>query len=429
MGSGALFVADTIPLPYWVGIVLLASTIFFMIRYLGDKRFRGLFIFSSIMLIIAFRMVFPVIFTSIPAYEPDVANYMTVVNSWVTSGVNFGVEGNYQHNFPMSFLIGFAFVKLGVPVDTFFRVAPFLIYAFDIIILYLLIGELFSENKKYAAVSAFLFSFSSLGYWVTVHYSPDLVGSLFYFVSLYLGIRFTKKGEWKIKALLPVLLSIFVLILSHHLSTLYLIVTFLGLSFSAWFFKPPQLKGRALSFFILAIYTYTAWFVYGTLVYPSFFNVYVYFGGFASPSSLSQGAGLLNNLVFAIYPIFILGLFALALLRILHVQAPRDIIKLPEKLREARTRESSNMPLVFSVGFVFVFVLFLGGFALPVIQAPRILEVLCVGLYPISSQILTKISGGNPSKRKMLLVLALVLFVVLTGVYRYYTQIQRRVLG
>jgi hypothetical protein len=169
--------------------------------------------------------------------------------------------------------------------------------------------------------------------------------------------------------------------------------------------------------------------VYGTLVYPSFFNVYVYFSGYGSVSSLSQGAGVLNNLTFAIYPVFILGLFALGLLRILHLQVPSDVIKLPTKLRELRTRESTNMPLVFSVGFVFVFVLLLGGFALPVIQAPRILEVLCIGAFPISGQMLAKLGGGNPSKKKMLLMFVLVLFVVLTGAYRYYSQIQRRVLG
>jgi hypothetical protein len=373
-------------------------------------------------------MVFPIIFTSIPAYEPDATNYMNVVNQWVTTGIVFGSQQTYQHNFPMSFFIAFVVVKLGVPLDTFFRVAPFFIYALEAVILYLLVGELIPENRKLGAVSAFLFSFSSLGYWVTVHYSPDLVGSLFYFLALYLSIRFTKKGEWNLKALLPVLLSIFALILSHHLSTLYLIITLAGLSFSTWLFKPPQLKGRALSFFLLAIYTYTLWFAYGTFEYPSFFNVYVYLSGYGNLQSLVQGAGLLNNITFLIYPIFILALFAFGFLRTLNVRDLNDVIRLRKKFREARTMESANVPLVYSVGFVFVGLLFLAGLAVPVVQAPRILEALCLGAYPIASQTIMQFSGGNPSKKRMLLMLMVVLFVILAGVYRYDSQIQRRVL-
>jgi hypothetical protein len=429
MGSGAFFVFTIIPWPYWIGIMTLAGIMVFIIRYLEDYRFRVLLVFSSILLIIGFRMVFPVTFTSIPAYEPDATNYMNVVNAWVTSGVNFGVQGQYQHNFPMSFLIAFTIVKLGVPVDTFFRIAPFFIYAFEIVVLYLLVKELIPEDKRYAAASTFLFSFSSLGYWVTVHYSPDLVGSLFYFVSLYLSVGFAKKGEWSVKALSPVLLSIFVLILSHHLSTLYLIMTLFGLSFSVWYFKPPQIKGKALSLFLLAICTYSLWFAYGTLVYPSFFNVYVYFSGFSSVTGLSQGAGLLNNVTFVIYPIFILALFIYSFLRTMQIQNPWDLTKLRKKFRETRATESASMPFVYSVGFVFVSILFLAGFAAPVIQAPRILEILCVGLYPIASQTLIKVSRGNPSRKKMILMLIIVLVVVTTGIYRYDSQIQRRVLG
>lgn len=395
----------------------------------NDKRSRLVFVFISLILIIGFRLAFPVMFASIPAYEPDATNYMTEVSSWVRSGIDFGYAGQYQHDYPMAYLIAFTFIKFGVPFDTFFRVAPFAIYAIDLLILFLIIAEITPDNKKFAAVSVFLFSFSSLGYWVAVHYCPDLVGSLFFLVSLFLSVRFAKKGEWSLKALAPVLVSIVILILSHHLSTLYFILTMLGLALSTWYFNPQQIKGKALSFFMLGIFTYTSWFVYGTLMYPSFFNIYAYFsGGFGSPTGLAQQAGWFNNLTFAIYPAFIVGLFILELATIFQLKSPRDVLKLREKLREVRIRESANASLVFSLGFILVLGLFFIGFTAPVSFPTRVLEVLCIGMYPLSSQALMRISEGPHSKKKMLLILVILLIVVLTGVHRYYSQIQRRVI-
>jgi hypothetical protein len=426
MGSGTFFVENIIPLPYWVGIIIIVGTTFLMIRYLNDRCFKAVFVFSSIVLMISVRMVFPIIFTTVPAYEPDAAYYISVVSSWARTGLDFGAAGTYPHDFPMSFLIAFAFVKFGVPVDTFFRLAPFFIYSIELIILYLLVEEIIPEDKRCGAISAFLFSFSSMGYWITVHYCPDLVGSLFYFVSLYLSVRFAKKGEWNVKALSPVLLSIFVLILSHHLSTLYFIITIFGLAFSTWFFKTPKIKGKPISFLMLGVYTYTLWFAYGTIVYPSFFNIYVYFSGFGSVSSLAQQAPLLDNAAFAVYPIFILMLSALAFFELLKVRSLRDVIKLRSKLREA-SGENAKMSLVYSLGFVFVGILFLAGFAIPATLPVRVLEVLFVGLYPVSSLTLTKVACANPSKKKMIVMLVLVILVTLVAIHRYYSQIQRRV--
>jgi len=431
MGSDPYFIFQVIPVPYWIGISVIVCTLFFMIPHLKENRFRALFIFSSIALVICFRMVFPIIFTTVPAYEPDAANYMNIMSSWVTRGIDFGIPGNYQYDFPMSFLVAFAFVKLGVPLDTFYRVAPFVIYALDIIFLYLLVEKVMPENKKSAipALSVFLFSFSSLGYWVTVHYCPDLFGSLMFFVCLYLGVRFAKAGEWSVKSLLPVFVSLFVLILSHHLSTLYLIVTFFGLSLSVWFFKPVQFKRGPLAFFILAIFTYSVWFVYGSLMYPSFFDVYVYFSGFGSVTTQSASAGLSINLNFVIYPFFIFVLFAIEFLKVLQIQNPLSLFKhIREKLREIRIRESGNTLLVFSVGFIFVFVLFVVGLGVPVLFGTRILEVLFIGLYPLASQTLLNLADGNSSRKKKAFIFVIVLLVVLGSLFRYYNQIQRRVI-
>lgn len=427
MGTQAFWIFQIIPPLYWVAIATIAVTMFFMMRNLGSNRSIVLFVFSSILFIIGFRLVFPAIFATVPAYEPDAANYMNIVSTWAGQGINFGVQGNYQHNFPMCFLIGFFFVKMGLTVNDFFRIAPFIIYALEVVLLYFLVKEFVPENRKIAAVSTFLFAFSSLGYWDAVHYSPDLVGSMFFLLSLLLCVRFAKKGDWSIKALAPVLTCIFVLILTHHISTLYLIVTLMGMALSVWFFNPPQIKGKALSFFLLGIYTYTLWFIYGSLVYPSFFNIYAYFSGFESLTTLSQSAGLINNLIFAVYPAFIFLLFLFSFLRSIDVRKLSDLPSIVSKVKEARTKKSDNTMLVFSVGFVTVIALFLFGFVAPSTQTPRVLELLSIGMFPFASQTLIDLES-TPSKKKRLLLLIIVTLVVLLAFYRYYSQIQRRVI-
>lgn len=449
------FIFKTIPIPYWFGISIIFCALFFMIPRLSEKRFKSILVFSSIMLMIAFRMVFPILFTTVGVpiggtdrvggYAPDTSNYdiqtnpgsripigyMVTVENWVNYRFDFGVDGNYQHDFPLSFLVAFAFVKLGISTDLFFRVAPFFIYAFDAMFLYLIIKEIMPKNKKDSiipALSVFLLSFSSLNYWITLHYSPNLFGTLMFFLSFYLVIRFAKSRDWSLKNLIPILVSLFLLILSHHLSTLYLIVTLFGFALSVWFFKPKLFKKGPLVFFLLAIYTYTLWFFYAEIVYPKFFQFYSLSTSGQSLVKSSLLAGLLPNLTFVIYPTLILVLFAIEFFRILQIRNPLSLLKgLREKLREIRVLGSDNNFLVFSAGFIFILLLFIVGLGIPNLFGQRIFEVLCIGLYPIASLQFIKLIEGS-SSRKKLLMLAILLFVVLTGIYRYYNVIERIVI-
>jgi len=428
MQEGGFFLEDITPAFYWVGVSIITSSLFLMLRFLDNKRCRTVFIFSSILLMTSIRMIFPVVFTTITAYEPDVANYMNVANSWVTSGIDFGKEGNYQHDYPMSFLIAYVFLKLGISLESFFRLAPFFLYAINLVLMYLIGSQISLEDKKNAAVAAFLFSFSSLNYWNAVHYSPDLVGTSFFLLSLYLVVKLVIKQRLNLVSLLPVLLSIFILILSHHLSTLYLIVTLFGLSFSSWFTK-SSLKGKEKWFLLLGVYTYTLWFGYGSFIYPSFFNVYIYLQTSINPISLAQSATLLDIVSFIAYPMFILGLFVYMLLKVLKVQKVSDVVRLFKKVRESVATDPYWTTLVYSLGFIFVGGLFLLGFAIPNIFPFRILEVLIIGLCPVSSLTLIQVANANPSKKRTLLMFVLTVFVVLLSIHRYYRQIQGRVLG
>ncbi len=430
MGTGEFYVEKVIPLPYWIGVSLIVCISFFSIKYLENNRSMYMYIFIVIILLVSFRMAFSVMFTSLIDFEPDSGHYIKILDSWIRNGVDFASSGHYEHDYPLAFIIAFVAIKLGVPMDLFLRISPFIIYTLACVLLFLIISEVFPIQKKIAAVSIFLFSFSSLGYWISVHYCPDLLGMLFFFLSLYLSIKFAKNGVWSFKYLAPVLFMIILLILSHHLSTLYFILTTLGLALSTWFFKPHQFKGKALSFFILGIFTYSIWFAYGTLLYPDFFNVYIYFSGFGSPTEQVQQASFLTNITFIIYPLFIIALFIIEAIKIYQIKSLRDIVDVRKKLGQIRLRESSNTLLVFGIGFILILGLFIIGFAAPVSFPTRVLEVLCIGLYPLSSHGFLRIYENSSPKRRFLLLLLLiiVLFVAITGIHRYYSQIQRRVI-
>ena len=192
-----------------------------------------------------------------------------------------------------------------------------------------------------------------------------------------------------------------------------------------------------MGFFLLATSTYTLWFVYGSLIYPSFFNVYVYFSGFTSLVTQSVSASIFTNLSFLIYPCFIMTLFILGFYKNLYIKKPFSLFnnltslkKIREKVYIFKQIGHSNFLIVYSLGFCFVFILFLLGLGIPSLFGTRILEVLCIGLYPFASESFLRFSQYYPSKKKVILILFIIItiVVVLTGVYRYYTQIQRRIL-
>lgn len=426
MGKGSFFFESATPFSYWIGLLTILGALIYYLPRLKGSRSIGLFIFSSIMLMVLIRCVFPIIFKNIVVYEPDASNYLTVVNTWLRSSFDLGVSGNYQHDYPLSFIIAYSFGKFGAPTELFFRFAPFAIYALDIILVYLIITQLTSKPKV-GAVGVFLFSISPLNYWLAVHFCPDLLGSLFFLFSLYLVIRVAQSKNLKPINVLPLLVSIFLLILSHHLSTLYFIVTMAGLAFTAWYFKSP-FKGKARYFTLIGVYTAALWLTYGAFMYPQFFNIYNYFWRTGSAVTLAFQASLFENFCFVVYPVFI---FALALLYINEAIGLKNVInrlKSPTTLID-RSKIVAELPLVmqYSFGYVFIIPLFFTALAIPSIFAPRVLEVLLIGVYPLAAISLTKLTSEPISRRRMILLFVIISIIVLLGTHRYYSQIQGRI--
>jgi hypothetical protein len=72
--------------------------------------------------------------------------------------------------------------------------------------------------------------------------------------------------------------------------------------------------------------------------------------------------------------------------------------------------------------------LFFFGFVASSTQPTRVLEALCIALYPIASQTLYSLQNTT-SKKKYYILLIILIVVTLLTFYRYNTQIQRRVVA
>lgn len=430
MGSGEFFIENITPLGYWIGIMVLMTIATIAGNHFSKKRsFLILFIILSALLLVSVRMVFSEIFTDPIAYEPDVAMYENIVRSWTTTRIDFGTQGNYQHDFPLSFLIAYVFVKLGVPLDVFFKWAPVFICIVDFFLVYLILNKIDPQNKTCVATAVFIFAFSSMSYWIPVHYCPESMGALFYLLSLYLTISFAKKGTWSFRTTAPVFLSIFFLILSHHLNTLYFVFTLMGFAVSIRFFSKDSygvFRGKEIVPFIAAVFTYSLWFIYGNSVYPSFFNFQKYFSFQGSISGDVATSTIFDQITSFIYPLFVSSLFLYAVVKSMEIRKPSDILSIFAKLKDAQNKLGSF--LVYSCGFFFIVTLFAIGIVVSAVEPFRLLEITLMGMLPVSSQGLISLRG-NPSRKKEILLLFVLNLILITSVHRYYRRIQRRVIN
>lgn len=434
MGAGDFWVNKVLPIPYWFGLLFIVVIAVLMIPNIEDKRFRWCFIFSSLLLLVSIRMAFPTIFTSITAYEPDTTRYMAVINAWTNQGLHFGDPGLYQHDYPLSFLLGYSMVKLGLSIDLFFRLAPFVVYIINALLIYLIVKVITQNRVKIAALSVFIFSISSLSAWVSIHYCPDLIGSLFFLLSLYLTLKFSFSKKWTIQSVTIIIISTLLLLLSHHLSTLYFIVTMFGLSLSTHFFKKNSLC-KSTDFLLIGIFTYTFWFAYGNLMYPDFFklaNYFISYGGYTT--QIAQGAPPLILFQYLTYPVFVTLFSLFGAFQFLNI---RNFDSLINQLRAfknpfyklIRLREKIVDGLIlYNFGNIFNFGVFILGFLLTVIFNDRVLEVIFIGLYPLTSITILRLIGFRPSKKKLFLLIVFFILIVLIDTTRYYSAMQRRIL-
>jgi len=410
---------------YWLGIAIMIVAISYMLTRLDVKKFRILFLISCAMLIFPMRSVLTIL-SPLP-YVEDTWREIYTIMSWQKYGI-FSREGlaifsgGYPRDWPISFILAYLITYAGTPIYTFYLWAPTIIHILDLVVIYFLFKEL--ANEKVGIVSAFLFTLLNTAGFFPLHYSPQTLGALFYLVAMYTIVKAYKTRKQKHLAL--ALLSIFALILTHHMSTFFLGISLMGAYLSKYFLEFQRKIRKKNSWFSytvnvntfirfslpLSVFTFALWYFYGFIVYrrdaiwmlteimrllttqqPRYETGY--YGRYLQLSPLSQ----LSILVF---PAFILGTAAIFILYKM----------LKEKSVEGYLWFLMGWTGAMVLAFIFGNLLY-GNYIEPL----RSQEIMTLALYPASALFLLRIIESKSLYKKgaiMIVLIIVALFSVLS---------------
>jgi len=421
-------IEGVVPPWYWLGIALMIVAISFMLARLEVKRLRLPFLISCILLIFSMRSALAIL-SPFP-YVQDTWGEIYITLSWRKYGL-FSPEGLRFFNsgtvrgWPASFVLAYFFTNVGIPVYSFYKWAPTVITILDLIAIYLLFKEL--ANEKVGMVSAFLFTLLNTAGFFPLHYCPQTLGALLYLVAMYAIVRAYKTR--KIKNLVPAILSIFGLVLVHHMSTFFLGISLAGVYLSRYFLtlqRKVREKSRWFPFTVnpdtfikfslpISVFTFAVWYFYGFIVYqldaitmltkimrllitgqPE--HVAGYFGRYLQLSPLLQ-------LSILIFPAFIFGIAAIFLLGRMWKKEPLE--------------GYLWLTLGWAGALTFAFIignLLYGNYIEPL----RAQEILLVALFPASTLFLLRIFESHSLGQKVLITIILitVAFFSVLSVYR-----------
>lgn len=166
------------------------------------------------------------------AWGCDFGIYYGLTNSFVENKALFnqydGWGSTYQY-FPVLYAItGMAHWATGIEVLSILpKLAP-IFGGLTITILYFIVFELM-KNRRVALLSAMLLAIATFHVYQTSHAAPLTVGHFFMLLSMYFFIKYIKKKEF----IVPLLASTFLLILSHHLTTYFYIISITFMLFAS----------------------------------------------------------------------------------------------------------------------------------------------------------------------------------------------------
>jgi len=237
-----------------------------------------------------------IIVRSLPAWTNaawgcDFGIYYSLTNSFIESGELFnsyyGWGGSYQY-FPVLYTItGVAHWITGIDVITIMpKIAP-IFGGFSITIFYFVVREL-TGNKKMAILSSLFLAVLPFHAYQTSHASPLTMGHFFMMLSIYLFIKYRQDFRY----IIPLFISTILLIMSHHLTTYFYIISIVFIVFvenvsrKEWM---PSLK-LDVSYILLAsglIFSY--WAFIATPVYESFMDTGIALGPILIESNVTIG--------------------------------------------------------------------------------------------------------------------------------------------
>ncbi len=206
------------------------------------------------------------------AWGCDFGIYYGLTNSFVKNQVLFnqydGWGTSYQF-FPMLYIItGTAHWITGIDVLTIMpKLAP-IFGGLSIFIFYFVVYQLLGD-KKMALLSSLFFAVMPFHVYQTSHASPLTLGHFFMMLSIYLFLRF----RTNIRYIIPLLISTSLLIMSHHLTTYFFLITLIFVVFVEninsinW---TKSLKKDIFFILTISIMIFSYWILVATPVYKGF---------------------------------------------------------------------------------------------------------------------------------------------------------------
>jgi len=226
-----------------------------------------------------------IIIRSIPgwinaAWGCDFGIYYGLTNSFVENQDLFnsysGWGSSYQF-FPILYAITGAMHWLtGIDVLVIMpKIAP-IFGGLSVLIFYFVVNELIDDKKK-AFFSMLLFAVMPFHVYQTSHASPLTVGHFFMMLSLYLFIKYRKD----IRYIIPLLFSTILLVMSHHLTTYFYLISLIMIVFlenasvKEW---TSSIKKDSLYILLASVSIFLYWMIVAKPVYESFMKAGIKIG-------------------------------------------------------------------------------------------------------------------------------------------------------
>lgn len=208
------------------------------------------------------------------AWGVDFGIYYGLTNSFVETKTLInpynGWGSSYQY-FPVLYAItGFAHFITGIDtIQLLPKIAP-IFGGLTIAILYFIVYELF-KKRNIALISAALLSTATFHVYQTSHAAPLTIGHFFMMISIFFFIKFIKKSTY----IIPLLISTALLIMSHHFTMYFYIISITIMLFVYAYHHSNLWKKsyQVLSYVLLASTSaFMYWMLVATPVYDSFMN-------------------------------------------------------------------------------------------------------------------------------------------------------------
>lgn len=202
-------------------------------KFIGDSKFRGL-LKNWVFWLLLFTGL-AIIIRSFPgwlhaAWGCDFGIYYGITKSVAESGLIFpaytGWGGSYNE-FPVLYAINaFAHWISGIDVIVIMPKLTPIFGGLSVLVFYFVVHEL-TSNKKIALLCTLFFAFIPFHVYQTSHASPLTMGHFFMMVSLYMFLKYRKNTKY----IYPLLIFTMLLIMSHHLSTYFYLITLISVVF------------------------------------------------------------------------------------------------------------------------------------------------------------------------------------------------------